>query len=462
MCSKSSGRAPKPFFRSTRRGFLTGCSAAIASLAGARFGQVAFAGTPGANDEILVVVFLRGGMDGLNFVMPLGGGDRAAYEAARPDIRVPTSGSNAARVLQGNFGIHGSAGALQDLFQDGKLAVIHAAGLSEANRSHFDAMKFMELGTPGEGKTKTGWLHRHMSSATNLPSDIVMPSLSVGSLQATSLLGSSESLNMSSVGDFSLNVGPYQWRPAVRTAMRNILQRGDSWLHQTGVQALDALDIVELSAGGNYTPANGAVYPGGSLGDHLELVAQMVKLDLGLRVATIDFGGWDTHNGQGDSGGGFFADRVRTLADSLAAFYLDLDGQGAQSYTSRLTVVVMSEFGRRLRQNADRGTDHGHGNVMMVLSGNAIGGIHGQWPGLANGQLFDGADLQVTTDYRRVLSEVLIRRMGNPNLGEIFPDYSGYSPMGIVQGTDLTPVLGASIFSDGFDSGNTGRWSSVV
>lgn len=463
MCRKH--RPPhsieKPIFRPSRRGFLTGCSAAIASLAGSRFGNFAFAASPGENDEVLVVLFLRGGMDGLSLVPPLGGPDRAAYVAARPDLQVPTGGSNAALPLQGIFGLHPAAAPLHDLYQDGKLAVIHAAGMTEANRSHFDAMQFMELGTPGEKTTKTGWLHRHMSSATNLPPEIVMPSLSVGSLQTASLQGSTDSLNLARASDFSLEVGPWRWRPAARTALRGILQNGGTWMHQTSRQALDALDIVELAVDGGYTPANGAVYPGGSLGDNFELVAQMIKLDLGLRVATLDFGGWDTHNGQGDDGGGYFADKVEDVAQALAAFYLDLDGTGGQNYTRRLTVVVMSEFGRRLRQNADRGTDHGHGNVMMVLSGNAIGGVHGQWPGLANEQLFDGADLRVTTDYRRVLSEILIRRMGNPNIGEVFPGYQGYTPMNIVQGTDEPPIYGPQIFSDGFESGNLDAWSSA-
>jgi len=186
----------------------------------------------------------------------------------------------------------------------------------------------------------------------------------------------------------------------------------------------------------------------------------MVKLDLGLRVATVDFGGWDTHNGQGSDGGGYFYTHVQELARAMAAFYTDLDGAGSQNYTQRLTLVVMSEFGRRFRENADGGTDHGHGNFMLVMSGNAIGGVHGTWPGLSNGQLFDGADLAVTTDYRRVLSEILIRRMGNNQLGEIFPGYGDYQPLGVVTGVDLPPNFGPEIFTDGFESGDLSGWSS--
>ena len=157
---------------------------------------------------------------------------------------------------------------------------------------------------------------------------------------------------------------------------------------------------------------------------------------------------------------GYFSTHVQELARGLAALYTDLDGSGALNFTSRLTVVVQSEFGRRLRENADNGSDHGHGNVMMVLSGNATGGMHGDWPGLSNEELFDNADLAVTTDYRRVLSEILIRRLANPELGAIFPGYQGYMPLGVVSGTDLPPNDGSTIFFDGFESGDASAWSS--
>ena len=263
---------------------------------------------------------------------------------------------------------------------------------------------------------------------------------------------------------FNLRVGPYQWRDAQRVALRHLYTQDSTWLHQAGLQTLDAVDIVELNTGENYQPANGAVYPSGSFGDHLQVVAQMTKLDLGLRVATIDLGGWDTHEGQGDQGQGYFGGEIADLAQGLGALYTDLDGSGDQNYTGRLTVVVQSEFGRRLRENAGHGTDHGHGNVMLLIGGNVISGIHGQWPGLANEQLYDGADVAVTTDFRRVLSEVLIRRMGNNKLGVVFPGYTGYQPLGVVSGTDLPPDYssdGTGIFADDFESGDTSVWSAV-
>jgi len=455
----------------TRRGFITGCSAAVAAYAGTHFNTLAFGDPEGTSDEILVSVFLRGGIDGLNLVLPIAGADRGHYVNARPNLAVPLSGSNAALPLNAQFGFHPGADSwpdgtgvppatLFDLYQDGKLSLVLAAGMHEDNRSHFDSMAFMELGTPGTTSTGTGWLTRHLASAANLPDEILMPALSVGNLQQISLRGSTEAVNMTSPDSFSLNVGPYQWRDAQRVAMRN-LWNASSWLHQAGTETLDAIDIIELNSDDDYTPANGAIYPGGSFGNHLQTIARMIKLDVGLRVATIDLGGWDTHNNQGSDGGGYFYGHVEELARGLAAFYTDLDGVGGQNYTQRLTLVVQSEFGRRLRENADRGCDHGHGNMMMVLSGNATGGIHGTWPGLSNGQLYQGADLEVTTDYRRILSEILIRRLGNRNLGAVFPGYTDYTPMGVVAGTDEDPIYGPDVFSDGFESGDMSAWSLV-
>lgn len=452
-----------PRFEPTRRGFVVGCSSAIAGMAGARFTGLAFA-QPGAsvNNELLVVVFLRGGMDGLSLVMPTSGTDRGHYEAARPNLAVPASGTNAALPLVGQFGLNPAASGLHQLYQAGNLGVVVAAGLSEANRSHFDAQEFMERGTPGNKSTSSGWLTRHLAVAHNLPAEIIMPSVSVGSIQATSLLGSTDSVNMSDPDDFNINNGPWEWRDAQRTALRNIYSTDTTWLHQAGIQAMDAMDIVELNGAGNYTPAPGVTYPNNSFGNHLQVVAQLAKLDLGLRVAAIDLGGWDTHNGQGDEGQGYFGGLIGDLSDGIRALFEDLDADGLMGST---TLVVQSEFGRRLYENADEGTDHGHGNMMLVASGHAIPGVHGQWPGLANQDLFDGADLRVETDFRRVLSEILIRRMGNNHLGYVFPGYSGYQPLGIVSGTDLEPDYsadGTGLFADGFETSDMSRWSSSV
>jgi uncharacterized protein (DUF1501 family) len=445
--------------QTTRRGFMVGCSAAIASLAGSRFNSLAF-GAPGSfNDETLVVLFLRGGQDGLSLVVPTGGNDRGTYQAMRPNIQIPVAGTLALGSLTGpngqtGFGFHPSMAALHPLYQSGKLAVVVGCGMDANERSHFDSMNWMELGTPGVNNGSTGWLTRHLQSATNLPAEIVMPSVSIGGLQTVSLLGSFETINFGNPGDFSLNIGPWRWLDAQRVALRNMFQGNSTWLHQAGVQALDAVDIIELYASGGYTPRPGVTYPDTWFGDNLKTIAQMMKLELGLRIATVDLGGWDHHENIAQ----VFPSLATELSQGLAALYQDLDG--LPNHTSRLTVVVMSEFGRRVGENADLGLDHGHGNNMLVMSGNAIGGLHGTWPGLLDQQLNEG-DLAVTTDFRRVLSEILIRRLGNPRTDLVFPGYSNYSPLGIVAGQDL-PIGSSSIFGDGFDEGNTSHWDARV
>lgn len=441
----------------TRRGFMVGCSAAIAGLAGSRFNSLAF-GAPGDQD-VLVVVFLRGGMDGLNLMPPTSGADRGRYEAARPSLQIPTNGQGAALPLIPGFGWNPAAAPLLDLYQNGSLSIVQATGLGEATRSHFDSMEAMETGAPNGTHSVDGWLTRHLMSSMEIPDELVLPSLSMGSLQPTSLRGDRETVNINDTSTFSLNTGPWLWRSPQRAAVRSLYQADSSLVHVAGSQALDAVDIIELYAGGDYDPANGALYPNSGFGDHLQVIAQMIKLDLGLQVATLDIGGWDTHEGQNYP----FNSLLTDLAEGLLALYTDLDGNGSQNYTGKLTAVVMSEFGRRFTENADDGTDHGHGNLMMVMSGNAEGGVHGTWPGLAPGQLFEGVDLAVTTDYRQILSEILIRRLGNNRLGIVFPGYGGYRPLGIVSGTDLTPDYkggpGSAIFSDGFESGDTSQWS---
>jgi uncharacterized protein (DUF1501 family) len=425
-------------FKPSRRGFMVGCSTAIAAWASGLSFTAFGSAENEPNQDILVVIFLRGGVDGINIVPPIAGDDRGHYEARRPRLAVPVTGTNAALPLDERFGLHAGAAPLHGLFQDNKLAIIHAAGLTSDTRSHFDAMQFMELGTPDSKSSTTGWLTRHLQSAGNLPAQIIMPAVAVGNLQPTSLLGSRESIGMTTPNDFNFG-GHWRYGDWQRDAMRK-MYRGGSWLHQAGMQTLDAIDVVESANPGSYTPGNGAVYPNSSFGRSLQTVAQVIRMQLGLRVATIDLGGWDTHEYQGDAGTGYFFDKLNELGRGIEALLLDLSNDNGTDHTQRLTVVVMSEFGRSFQENASRGTDHGHGNVMLVAGGAVNGGrVYGAWPGLATEQLYDRRDLTITTDYRRVLSEILIRRMGNPKLGVIFPGYRDYTPLGVVQGVDIDP-----------------------
>lgn len=405
-----------PKLNNPRRQFLQGCSYAIASMAGTRLTNLSFAQADNSSDT-LVVVFLRGGWDALNVVPPLQGDDRGFYEKARPNLRITDL-----LPLNDQFGLHPALASLHDLYRDGKMGIIHAVGLDHDTRSHFDAQEFIELGTPGSKNTTSGWITRHLQG-TGVSS--ILPVVSTAG-QPSSLLNFTPTVSLNTPADFS------QWDNGLvssqQTALRE-LYNGASLLHLAGTRTLDALSIVSPLVENEYQPANGARYGDDELGQQLKTVAQMIKLEAGLRVAAVDFGGWDTHEYEADGNGGYIADLLGQLSDGLSNFYLDLDS----GYTERLSVVVISEFGRRLVQNESYGTDHGHGSVMLTLGGSVNGGqVFGAWPGLHNDQLYDHADLAVTTDYRQVLSELLTKRLGNPNIENIFPGFSGkYNPLGI-------------------------------
>ncbi len=404
-----------PTTKLTRRNFLQGCSSAIAAMAGARLTNITFS-QPDSPTDTLVVIFLRGGWDALNVVPPIDGDDRGFYETARPNIKISDL-----LPLNDQFGMHPALAPLHGLYQQGKMAVVHAVGLNYDTRSHFDAQEFIELGTPGLKSTTSGWITRHLQSHSV---SSILPALSTSGAPS-SLLNFVPTVNLNDPADFS------QWDNGLvasqQTALRQMYS-GDTLLHRAGLRTLDSLGIVSPLVEQKYQPSNGASYNDDELNQQLKTVARMIKLDAGLRVATVDYGGWDTHEYETDGNGGYIADLLGNLASGLSNFYLDLDS----GYTDRLSVVVISEFGRRLVQNEDYGTDHGHGSVMFTLGGGVNGGqVYGAWPGLHNDQLYDHADLAVTTDYRQVMSELLTRRLGDNNIGTVFPGYTPASDMGI-------------------------------
>jgi len=431
----------------TRRSFLAGCAAAAAALAAAplqsRLGNLAFADPMAGSayvPEVLVIVFLRGGWDALNVVVPLSGADRGYYEQDRPNIKVPLTGTNAAISLDGQFGLHPAMAPLLALYQAKKLAIVQGTGLQVDTRSHFDAQMFMDLGTPGVKTTPDGWLTRLLRTWPALPASLLIPALSAGGTQALSLEGLSNAVAMDTPSSFTLN-GYWKYELEQRAVLRD-LYNDTSWLGQAGTETLNMVDLIEAANPGTYTPANGAVYPADSFGDNLKTIAQIMKMKLGLRVATVDIGGWDTHQYEGDNGTGYLADSLlKPLAQGLAGFYTDLTGGCGANFHQHTTIVVMSEFGRRLKENANHGTDHGHGNLQLVLGGSVKGGkLYGTWPGLRNDQLYDGADLAVTTDFRQVLTDIVTARLGDFQLNTVFPGYTGFSPLGLVEPLFTQPL----------------------
>jgi uncharacterized protein (DUF1501 family) len=372
-------------------------------------------------NPILVVIFLRGGADGLSLISPTGDKD---YTAARPsDLRVARNGENAGFVLKNaiadaDFRFHPRAKGLSELFDAGELAVVHAAGLKDATRSHFDAEDRMERAAPGAGASAGGWLGRWMNAVK--PQGI-LPALAVGAAAPDSLRGAQGVAVAEEMNALRVAAG-HGYSTAIRALLAKQLG-GDAILGAPVARLLSLSEAIEarvaLDENGNMRAYEPSVeYPKDNpLAGSLKTVAQTIKLGLGLRVSTVDFGNWDTHVNQT----GQFNDQVNILSSALLAFWRDLG-----DLRDSVSVVVMSEFGRRLKSNESGGTDHGHGNAMMMLGAKVKGGrMYGNWPGLANGDLDEGADLAITTDYRSVLAEMMSGHMGFADTGTLFPGFEG-------------------------------------
>lgn len=443
----------------TRRTFIKGSTICLTALGGLRLGLHA---RPARADwltgNFLVYVYLRGGIDGLNMVCPIDGPDRAPYEQHRPNIHLRTAGATAALPLgSSNFGLHFAATGLHELYGQGKLAIVHGTGfpIAQITRSHFDAQDYMEHGTPGSSAIGTGWLARHLLSSGQVPDGAAIPSLSVSANAPTSLLGRRDNMVLDDANSFHPNAnngtvdGQPRYKLSTTMTLRQLYQGGDD-LHRAGTGAVDTIELVDTLNIASYTPAPGANYPSAgvaaTLGNQAKLIANIAKRGLGLQVATLDYGGWDTHENQGDGNQGDlnqnqYANRVAGLSATLHALYTDLAAAGL---ANRLVVVVHSEFGRRVRENANRGTDHGSGNPMLVLGGRVRGGqLFGSFGGLGVGQLYQNEDVATTTDFRRVLAEVTDAHLGNQNLGDVFPGYAYPGALGVLPGDPL--------FANGFE-----------
>jgi len=378
------------------------------------FVRMAEAGNPAANRRVLVAIFQRGAVDGLNMLVPYG---EKTYYDARPTIAVarPGSGEKAALDLDGFFGVHPSMAPLLPFFRDRSAAFVHAVGSPDATRSHFDAQDFMESGTPGVKSTSDGFLARALrQSAAPKPSPLRAVAMSPGMPR---ILAGSAAIAMTNLSEFGIRAGQSS-EPVSESfeAMYDSAVAGT--LQATAQESFEAVHMVRSADPARIAPSNGAEYPRGPLGNALRQIAQLVQADVGLEVAFTDVGGWDTHAAEG-GGNGQLANRLRDFSLAIAAFARDLG-----SRMGDVTLVTMSEFGRTVRENGNRGTDHGHANVMMLLGGGVRGGrVYGKWPGLDSSHLYENRDLAVTTDFRDVFGEVLAKRMGVPALDRVFPGY---------------------------------------
>ncbi len=372
---------------------------------------------PGYTGDVLVVLSLRGGFDGLSAVVP--GGDPDYYRL-RPTIAVPQS---ALLPLDATFGLHPAMAPLLPLWRSGALGAVHGVGQSNASRSHFAAMEQMERAAPGTS-LRTGWLDR--TSGLRGGGDAFSTVQVGGGGAATHLLGPNPELAMRSIDGFSLT-GP--WDDAERrrwhTALSALHREGPPTVATAGTTALAAMGAMGALPAANTT----AGYPKGELGTSMSDLARLIRGGAGVQVAAIDHGDWDMHADLGRAGQGWMAGKLTEVAAAMAAFSADLG-----PLMSGVTLLTLSEFGRRAAENGSGGTDHGHGNLMLVMGGGVVGGrVHGRWGGLSSTALDDGA-LAGTTDYRTVIGEVLQKRCGAGSLGEVFPGFSPGAALGVVRG----------------------------
>lgn len=362
--------------------------------------------------DTLVVVFLRGAADVLNMVVPHG---EDAYYQLRPTLGIARPDDSKSKKeertvdLDGFFGFHPNMSSLLEAWQSQQLAIIHACGAPDESRSHFKAMELMERGVDDERGPASGWIGRHLATL-NTGNSSPLRAVGMGTRPQRSLSGSVPVSALRSIADFHLGGDPRALQQ-MRAALNFVYQ--DDVLGQDTLSIMDTLQKLDPA---NYQSS--IAYPDSEFGLALKQTAMLIKAEVGLEVSAIDLGGWDTHFTQG-SLNGIMPNLMKDLADGLAAFHADM-----ADHMSKLTTVTMSEFGRRAYENGSLGTDHGHGSMMMVLGGNVDGGkVHGQWPGLEEGQLMGPGDLAVTTDYRDVLSEVLSKRLNNLATNDVFPEY---------------------------------------
>lgn len=404
----------------SRRIFLKNGGLALVSLG---FAPAFLARTVAASDarrRVLITIFQRGAVDGLNMIVPFG--ERAYYDA-RPTLAIARPGSSAdgAVDLDGFFGLHPRLAPLEPLFRARQLAIVHACGSPDATRSHFDAQDYMETATPGVKSTQDGWLNRYLharehQAATPFRAVALCPQL------PRALQGSEPALAIGQIAQFGIRgeLSPSSFESEYAAA-------ADTVLRSTGRDAFAAVRMLKVANPAQYTPANGAEYPRSAFGQALRQIAQLVKADVGLEIAFAESGNWDHHVNEG-AAVGQLATRLDDLALGIAALVRDLGDRMAD-----VVVLTMSEFGRAVTENGNRGTDHGHGNAMMILGGPVRGGkVYGRWPGLAREQRFEGRDLSVTTDFRAVFSEVVREHLGLDSSAAIFPGFSGKQTLGFL------------------------------
>ena len=397
----------------TRRFVLRASAVTMAGVGLAPSWLVRAAAAGGNSRKILVAIFQRGAADGLNVVVPF---FEKRYYDLRPTIAVPAPGtSNGAIDLDGRFALHPSLQPLKAFWDNGQLAIVEATGSPDPTRSHFDAQEFMESGTPGK-ISEDGWLNRALPPAGPTPSPL--RAIAMGTQLPRTLRGSRSAVAVNNLEQFQVRD-----QSTAKILESMYATTADGKLMASGKETFEAVRTIESISRAPYTPANGARYLG-EFGRSLQQVARLIKADVGVEAAFADIGGWDHHTNEAPQ----LANLLQQFGTSLAAFARDMGDR-----MEDIVLVTMSEFGRTVKEDGNSGTDHGHGNVMMVLGGPVRGGkIYGRWPGLEPEQLFEQRDLAVTTDFRDVLGELVSRHLGQ-KVDLVFPGYEPGEPLGLLE-----------------------------
>jgi uncharacterized protein (DUF1501 family) len=362
--------------------------------------------------RLLVVVFQRGAVDGLNMVVPFGDAD---YYRARPTIAIARPGAaDGAINLDGHFGLHPRMSAFKPLWDAGTLAIVHASGSRDVTRSHFDAQDYMESATPGVKSTSDGWLNRYLAASGG---GNPLRGIALTKQMPRALQGPAPALAIGNADEFTVA------DMSARTSFEELYDAAqqDKALRSTAGEAFEAMKMLAKKTSGTYAPANGAAYPRSPFGQAMQEIARLAKSDVGLEIAFAESTQWDHHVNEG-SATGQIANRLDDFSRGIAALAQDLGDRMADT-----VILTMSEFGRAVAENGSRGTDHGHGNAMFVVGGHVKGGrVYGQWPGLAVNDRFEGRDLAVTTDFRDVFGEIVAGHLGADRAAgsKVFPGYS--------------------------------------
>ena len=410
-----------PDFRTSRRSLLKGMGAAagagvLTSMVGDVFTQATFGAEAGGN--VLVVLSLRGGSDGLSLVVPHGD---AGYARVRPTIAVPTG---SLLVKDPMFGLHPEFEPLEQMWTDGRFGAVQAVGMPQPDRSHFSAMERVEDADAGSS-ARVGWINRMVGlTGGGEPNEAIQ----LGTTMApTSLVGPAATMAVNGLSSIALPGGAdLQFQRRTRASLNTMWDQNTSTMGRAMSATLQTTTDLAALAQSTDAPHNGATYPDGDLSTALKQTARLVRANVGTQVVTVDFGSWDHHTDLGTVDTGEMQWMVRMLAEALAGFFTDLGTDG-----NRVTVVTISEFGRTVSQNGSAGTEHGYGNCMLLLGAGVKGGeVHGTWPGLGSGALVDG-DLRVTNDYRSVLAEVVSKRFPTASMPTVFPGFSP-NPIGVM------------------------------